>query len=144
MEKDDKLEVFRPEQGEGGGLPLAESNIQAGFPSPADDFIQNRLDLNEHLVLHPAATFFVRVAGDSMVGAGIADGDILVVDRSLEPADGRVVIAVVSGELVVKRLRRTEGGWLLAAENDGYPPIEIGEESDFEVWGVVTNVIHRL
>jgi DNA polymerase V len=144
VEKDDGLEVFRPGQSEGGGLPPAESNIKAGFPSPADDFLQNRLDLNEHLVLHPAATFFVRVAGDSMAAAGISDGDILIVDRSLEPGDGRVVIAVVAGELMVKRLRRTEAGWLLAAENDAYPPIEIGEGDEFEVWGVVTNVIHRL
>lgn len=136
--------LLLPSYGERVDLPLAESSVPAGFPSPADDFIANRLDLNEHLILHPAATFFVRVAGDSMIGAGITDGDILIVDRSLEPADGKVVIAVISGELVVKRLRRTEKGWLLLAENDDYPPIEVGEEGEFEVWGVVTNVIHHL
>ena len=139
-----KHRLLLPSYGERVDLPLAESSVPAGFPSPADDFIANRLDLNEHLILHPAATFFVRVAGDSMIGAGITDGDILIVDRSLEPTDGKVVIAVVSGELVVKRLRRTEKGWLLLAENDGYPPIEVGEEDEFEVWGVVTNVIHHL
>ncbi len=139
-----KHRILLPSYGERVDLPLAESSVPAGFPSPADDFIANRLDLNEHLILHPAATFFVRVAGDSMIGAGITDGDILIVDRSLEPTDGRVVIAVVSGELVVKRLRRTEKGWLLLAENDDYAPIEVGEEGEFEVWGVVTNVIHHL
>ena len=139
-----KHRILLPSYGERVDLPMAESSVPAGFPSPADDFIANRLDLNEHLILHPAATFFVRVAGDSMIGAGITDGDILIVDRSLEPTDGRVVIAVISGELVVKRLRRTEKGWLLLAENDGYPPIEVGEEGEFEVWGVVTNVIHHL
>ncbi len=139
-----KHRILLPSYGERVDLPLAESSVPAGFPSPADDFIANQLDLNEHLILHPAATFFVRVAGDSMIGAGITDGDILIVDRSLEPTDGKIVIAVVNGELVVKRLRRTEKGWLLLAENDDYSPIEVGEEGEFEVWGVVTNVIHHL
>jgi DNA polymerase V len=139
-----KHRVFSPGSGERVDLPLAESRVPAGFPSPADDYIQNRLDLNEHLILHPAATFFVRVAGDSMVGAGIADGDILIVDRSLEPSDGRVVVAIVDGELVVKRLRRRDDRWSLMAENEGYPPIVAGEEVGFEIWGVVTHVIHRL
>jgi DNA polymerase V len=137
-------ELLLPTNGGAVELPLAESRVPAGFPSPADDYIARRLDLNEHLIRHPAATFFVRVAGDSMTGAGINDGDILVVDRSLEPADGKVVIAVVDGELVVKRLRRRGDDWLLLAESEGYPPIRAGEDGEFEVWGVVTSVIHSL
>ena len=139
-----RSEILLPADGTPVELPLAESRVPAGFPSPADDYIARHLDLNEHLIRHPAATFFVRVAGDSMTGAGINDGDILVVDRSLEAADGKVVIAVVAGELVVKRLRRRDDEWLLLAEGGGYPPIVAGEDGDFEVWGVVTSVIHSL
>jgi DNA polymerase V len=118
--------------------------VTAGFPSPADDYVEGRLDLNAHLVKHPAATFFVRVAGDSMIGAGIHPGDILVVDRSLEAVDKRVVIAVVNGELTVKRLRMTQGRITLAAENPAYAPMEIRPDMEFEIWGVVTTVIHAL
>lgn len=124
--------------------PLFASGVSAGFPSPADDYVEGRLDLNQFMVKHPAATFFVRVSGDSMIGAGIHDGDILVVDRSLEPVSGRVVIAVVNGELTVKRLFRCKGKARLLAENPGYPPIELTEETACEVWGVVTFVIHSL
>jgi len=124
--------------------PLFTSGVSAGFPSPAEDYIEGRLDLNELMVQHPAATFFVRVAGDSMVNAGIHDGDILVVDRSLEPAHGKVVIAVVEGELTVKRLFAKNGTVRLLAENPDYPSIELSGDSGFEVWGVVTYVIHPL
>lgn len=139
-----KNELLLPVDGKPLGLPFAESQVPAGFPSPADDYVARRLDLNEHLIQHPSATFFVRVAGDSMTGAGINDGDILIVDRSLEPVDGKVVIAVVDGELVVKRLRRKSGTWQLLAENEGYPPISVDADGEFEVWGVVTSVIHTL
>lgn len=142
--KPHRNELFLPESARGPELPLAESQVPAGFPSPADDYIARRLDLNEHLIPHPSATFFVRVAGDSMTGAGINDGDILIVDRSLEAAEGKVVIAVVDGELVVKRLRKRDGAWALLAESEGYPPIVAGEDGEFEVWGVVTSVIHSL
>lgn len=124
--------------------PLFLTRIPAGFASPADDFVDKALDLNELCVQHPAATFFVRVEGDSMTGASISDGDILVVDRSVEPADGRVVIAALDGELTVKRVRLQDGRLLLAAENDTYPPIPVGEEQDLVIWGVVTHVIHRV
>lgn len=118
--------------------------VAAGFPSPADDYLEGKLDLNQHLIKHPAATFFVRVAGDSMIDAGIHPGDILIVDRALEPADKKVVIAVVEGELTVKRIRMTRGRVFLAPENEHYPPIPIGAEMNFEIWGVVTTVIHPL
>ena len=125
-------------------LPLFASRISAGFPSPADDYIDTGLDLNEHLVKHPAATFFVRVEGESMVGAGIHSGDILVIDRAIEPIDGKVVIAVVNAELTVKRISWLDGKLRLVAENPDYAPIEISSETDFTIWGVVTYVIHRV
>jgi len=125
-------------------LPLFLSPVAAGFPSPADDYMDRALDLNEHLVAHPAATFFVRASGDSMRGAGIHDGDTLVVDRALDPKDGDVVIAALDGELTVKRIRRRAGRVELLPENPDYPPIEVGPEASFELWGVVTYVIHKL
>ena len=124
--------------------PLFACGVSAGFPSPADDYIEGRLDLNELMIQHPAATFFVRVAGDSMIGAGIHHDDILVVDRSLEPASGKVVIAVVDGDLTVKRLFKQNGVVRLLAENPDYQPIELTEETACEIWGVVAFVIHSL
>ena len=126
------------------GLPLFLARVSAGFPSPADDYLEDRLDLNRHLVKHPAATFFVRASGDSMIGAGIHSGDILVVDRSLEPGNNNVVIAVINGELTVKRIMKTGGKLLLVPDNSRYRPIEIRDGMEFEVWGVVTSVIHTL
>jgi DNA polymerase V len=123
---------------------LFEGRVSAGFPSPAADYEENKLDLNKYLVKHPAATFFVRVIGDSMVGASISCGDLLIVDRSLEPRDKSVIIAVVNGELTVKRIRIRKGKIALVPENEKYPDQEIAEDTDFEVWGVVTSVIHQL
>lgn len=125
-------------------LPLFSHTIRAGFPSPADDYVQDSIDLNAHLIRHKAATFLLRVRGDSMVGAGIHDGDLLVVDRSLEPAHDRVVIAVLEGELTVKRLWRRDGCLRLLAENPAYAPLEVGPNQELVIWGVVTNVIHAL
>lgn len=125
-------------------LPLLVEPISAGFPSPADDYLQNPLNLDEALIPHPAATFMMRVEGDSMTGCGIFSGDMLIVDRSLNPEDGTVVIAVLDGEFTVKRFRRSNGRILLAAENPDYPPIVINEGADFHVWGVVTYVVHGL
>jgi len=124
--------------------PLFLARVSAGFPSPADDTVDRALDLHELCVKNPAATYFVRVEGHSMVDAGIHDGDVLVVDRSLEPADGRVVIAVLDGELTVKRLRVRGGAVWLAPENPHFPPVPVTAEMDFEVWGVVTHVVHAM
>jgi DNA polymerase V len=124
--------------------PLFLSGVSAGFPSPADDYLDRKLDLNEYLVKNPAATFFVRVAGDSMTGAGINDNDILVVDRSLEPCSGKIVIAVVNGELTVKRLIKNKTSCRLAAENPDYPDLEITEDTPLEIWGVAVYAIHSL
>lgn len=123
--------------------PLLASRVEAGFPSPADDHVERTLDLNEELITHPAATFFLRASGRSMQGAGIHDGDLLVVDRSIPSDTGTVVIAVVDGEFTVKRLRRTSAGMILDAEHPDYPPIPIGSETDVRIWGVVTWVLHQ-
>ena len=124
-------------------LPLYSCGVSAGFPSPADDYVAQQLDLNELLIKNSVATFFVRVSGDSMTGVGINDNDILVVDRSLEPVHGKIVIAAINGELTLKRLVRTEHSYRLVAENPNYPPIEVTEDLTCVVWGVVTSVIHQ-
>ena len=118
-------------------LPVYASRISAGFPSPADDHIEGKLDLNRHLVRRPAATFFIRAQGESMKDAGIFDGDLLVVDRGIVPRAGDIVIAVLHGELTVKRLAMTEAGSILSADNPAYPDIRPGE-AGCELWGVVT------
>ena len=125
-------------------LPLFTGKVAAGFPSPADDYVEKNLDLNELLVQKPAATFFVRAQGESMLGAGIHSNDILVVDRSLEVVPGKVVICAINGELTVKRLERVNEQWQLKAENPAYADIVIHEELELVIWGVVTNVIHSL
>ena len=124
--------------------PLLLSRVPAGFPSPAEDYVEGSLDLNEHLVAHREATFFMRVQGHSMTGAGIQDGDLLVVDRSLEAGHGDIVVAVVDGELTVKRLWRRGGRVRLLAENPAFAPIELKDGQELAVWGVVTSVIHRV
>ena len=124
--------------------PLMSSTVVAGFPSPAEQYVERPLDLNELLVARPAATYFVRAAGDSMSGAGVQDGDLLVVDRSLEPEDGSMVIACVDGEFTVKTYRRDRGGVRLEAANPAYPPIRFAGEMELRVFGVVTAVVHRL
>lgn len=126
-------------------LPLQACKVQAGFPSPTDDHIEDNIDLNKYLIKHPAATFFVRVTGDSMIGAGIHDNDLLIVDRSLSPSNGRIVIAVIDGYLTVKRLIiKTNQEAYLQAENESYCPIKLNAETGTHIWGVVTNVIHPL
>lgn len=121
---------------------LASARVSAGFPSPAEGHIDAALDLNELMVRRPAATFFVRVQGDSMTGAGICDGDLLVVDRSLKVRHRDVVLAVVAGDFTVKRWVRRRGQSLLVAEHRGYPAIAVDEQ--VELWGVVTFAVHPL
>lgn len=124
-------------------LPLADAPVPAGFPSPAGDRPDRRLDLHEHLVRHPAATFLVFADGHSMTGAGIRSGDLLVVDRALDPRDGDVVIAVLDGDFTVKRLRFRQGRPRLVPEREGFPTLEIPDEAAFQIWGVVTSAVHR-
>lgn len=134
-------EAFTPER---MGPPLFLAPVEAGFPSPAEDYLDRRLDLHQHLVRNEAATFFLRAHGESMLGAGIHDGDLLVVDRSLEAGHRKVVIAALDGELTVKRLLRSGGRVLLAPENPRFEPIDITERECVYIWGVVTYVIHKL
>ena len=125
-------------------IPLYLSRVPAGFPSPAEDYVDKKLDLNEHLIQHPAATFFIRVDGDSMIEAGIHSGDLLVVDRKLEPGDQSVVVASLHGELTVTRLQKKNGKLFLASENPAFKPIEVDPEDEVEVWGVVVHSIHNV
>ncbi|MDC0319475.1 translesion error-prone DNA polymerase V autoproteolytic subunit [Verrucomicrobia bacterium] len=118
--------------------------VSAGFPSPADDYKEKKLDLNDLLIRQPEATFFAKASGDSMTGAGIFDGDMLIVDRSITATDGKIVIAVVNGELTVKRFKLVGRTAQLHAENPKYSPITLCEGDNVNVWGVVTNVIHSM
>lgn len=136
--------IYIPDLSTSRAQPYFEAKVPAGFPSPAADYEENQLDLNKHLVRNPAATFFVRVTGDSMTGAGIHDGDLLIVDRSLAPKDKNVVIAAIDGDLTVKRIRIRRKKIVLEPENINYAAQDVSEASDFQVWGVVTNVIHAL
>jgi DNA polymerase V len=129
--------------GIGQTLPIFTSYIQAGYPSPAEDYMEKALDLNELVIQRPAATFYVKVQGDSMQNAGIFSGDILVVDRSLSAHNKSIIVAVLDGEFTVKRLVLAESGIYLFAENHAFPPLKVSAESQFEVWGVVTYVIHK-
>ena len=132
-------------QNQAAARPLFLTPVAAGFPSPADEYVERDVDLNAELVRNPPATFFVRATGQSMRDAPIRDGDILVVDRSLTPTAGRVVLAVIDGELTVKRLQRQSGGgWELRPDNPDYPPLRPAPEAAVEIWGVVTYAIHKL
>ncbi|MBN1327173.1 MAG: translesion error-prone DNA polymerase V autoproteolytic subunit [Candidatus Cloacimonetes bacterium] len=136
--------IFSFEPGARLYRPLIGTEIPAGFPSPAQDYIESSLDLNRYLITHPTATFFVKVQGLSMVNAGINPDDILIVDRSLEPSHNRIVIAVLDGELTVKRLRIKGERWFLVPENPEFSELEVTEEREFSIWGVVTYAIHKI
>ena len=123
--------------------PLIGSVVPAGFPSPAQDYIEENLDLNEFLIAHPSATYFVRVEGFSMVDAGIFPGDILIVDRSLEPVHKKIVIAIVDGDLTVKRLWQEKNKWFLMPENSDFPMTEVTKDMEFTIWGVVVYSLHK-
>ena len=126
-------------------LPFATEGIRAGFPSPAQDYMTDSIDLNKELVLHPATTFYARAVGNSMTGFGISDGDLLVIDKSIEPIDGDIVVAFIDGEFTLKKIMKDENEcnlWLVPG-NEDYPPIKITEENDFIVWGVLTYNIKR-
>lgn len=123
---------------------LAQSGIHAGFPSPATDYMTQAIDLNRELVKHPAATFYGRVVGDSMIDAGVEEGDILVIDRALDPKDGDMAVCFVDGEFTLKHLHFHDGGLTLRPANPRYPEIEISEGVDFKMWGVVTYVIKKV
>ena len=125
-------------------IPIASEHVAAGFPSPADDYMEMGIDLNEKLIRHPSSTFFLQVSGESMTGAGIHDGDLLVVDRSVDPRPGRVVVAVLDGAFTLKRLVRYRGRLRLEAAHPNYPALELHRCSDVQIWGVAIHVIHPL
>jgi DNA polymerase V len=144
-QKNNKIIVLYKHKTPGTPLQVAlySSKVAAGFPSPAEDYIDKSLDLNEHLIQHPAATFFVTVTGDSMIDAGIQHNDVLIVDRSIKPLSGHIVIAIVDGQFTVKKLlRQKSGGIFLIPANAQYQPIEISGDMECHIWGVVMHAIH--
>ena len=143
-DKEDKIIFFQPDQELGKSSFLAQEGISAGFPSPADDFKELRISIDREVVKNEEATFYARVSGESMQGAGLDDGDLLVIDRSLEPMDNKIAICFIDGEFTVKRLKVTKDEILLIPENPKYRPIKVTEENELIIWGIVTYVVKKL
>ena len=142
--KKEKLTFLKPGKGNTIGQWLIENGISAGFPSPADDFKDARISLDRELVKNKEATFYARVSGDSMIEAGLEDGDLIVVDRSLQPENGKIAICLVDGDFTVKRIKKEKNKLYLIAENRKYKPIELGEENELIIWGIVEYVIKKI
>lgn len=143
LNTNDKLNFYTIEDSSLEGVPLYGDAVPAGFPSPADDYLDMDLNLHDYLVQHPSATFCVKAIGDSMVDAGIKSSDVMVVDRALTPKNNDIVLAVVNGEFTVKRIKKNEDELYLMPANENYRPMKITEDMDFQVWGVVTFIIHK-
>ena len=144
MKEKKTLNFFVPKADSGIGQWLAEEGISAGFPSPADDFKETRISLDRELVKNREATFYARVDGDSMIGAGLEDGDLLVIDRSLNPENGKIAVCLVDGEFTVKRIKKEKNKLYLKPENKKYKPIELKEENELIIWGIVEYVIKKV
>ena len=144
MKEKKTLNFFTPKKENGIGQWLAEEGISAGFPSPADDFKETRISLDRELVKNKEATFYARVSGDSMIGAGLDDGDLLVIDRSKNPENGKIAICLLDGEFTVKRIKKKGKKLYLIPENKKYKPIELKDENELIIWGVVTYVIKSI
>ena len=144
MKEKKTLNFYVPKADNGIGQWLAEEGISAGFPSPADDFKETRISLDRELVKNREATFYARVDGDSMIGAGLEDGDLLVIDRSLNPENGKIAVCLVDGEFTVKRIKKEKNKLYLMPENKKYKPIELKEENELIIWGVVEYVIKKV
>ena len=142
MKKEKTLDIFSFIRREKVNTPMFFDSISAGFPSPATDYMENKLDLNEHLIKHPAATFIVKASGFSMIDAGIHSGDLLIIDRSITPQNNNIVIASIFGDLTVKKLKKKENFFFLVSASEHYPSIEVKEEMECFIWGVVTFIIH--
>ncbi len=138
------MEFFIPEVDKELKLPLVDAFISAGFPSPADDYIEGKLDLNRQLIKNPSSTFFARVRGTSMTDVGINDGDILIIDKSLEAKHNSVLVCFIDGEFTVKKVQKIKGELFLIPQSKDFAPIKVSRESDFRLWGVVTYCIHKL
>ncbi len=143
MHRYNHLDLFQPVKKKEILTPVFLDSVSAGFPSPATDYVENKLDLNEYLIKHPAATFIVKAKGASMTDAGILSGDLLIVDRSITPKSNNIVIASIFGDLTVKKLQKKENSLFLLSANSDYPSIEIKEEMECFIWGVVTYIIHE-
>ena len=142
-----EIQILTPEYGEEVLLPYFPEGIKAGFPSPATDYEEEAIDLNKELVHHKEATFYARVKGDSMINAGYHPGDIIVIDKSLDPSEGDMAVCFLDGEFTLKFVsfkERDRGRMVLRSGNGKYPPIEVTESNDFTVWGVVTYVIKKV
>ena len=137
------LDIYACDTSKPLNIPYFESGVSAGFPSPAEDHMHSKIDLNNLLIENPSATYYVRVNGDSMLGAGIINGDLLIVDRSMEVTNNCIVVAHINGEFTVKRIKKNKNQIFLQAENTNYKTIEITEEMDFELFGVVIHAIHH-
>jgi len=135
------LEIFYANTSSQLSLQIANNGISAGFPSPAEDFLDSSIDLNKALIKNKDATFYGRVKGDSMIGAGLEDGDLLIIDKSIEPKDGKIAVCFIDGDFTVKRIKITTDIIWLIAENKNYQPIKVTKDNDFIIWGIVTNVI---
>lgn len=144
MSINQKLTFFIPEDSFSEGQQFITSGIKAGFPSPAADFEENKISLDAILVKNKEATFYAKATGNSMTGAGIDDGDILVIDRSVEPINDKIAVCLIDGEFTVKRIQREENALFLMPENSLYKPIKIEEYNDFIIWGIVTYVIKKM
>jgi len=144
LHKSQNLTFFTPEISNGSGALFFDTGISAGFPSPAEDFKQQRISLDKELIKNKEATFFARVSGQSMIGAGLDDSDLLVIDRSLEPQHDKIAVCFLDGEFTVKRLKVKHDGIWLQPENPEYEPIKITKENNFVIWGIVTNVIKKV
>ena len=143
MNEKNILSIINIESSKKVTTPLFLDSVSAGFPSPATDYLENKLDLNEHLVKHPAATFIVKTSGSSMINADIYSGDLLIVDRSLTPRNNNIVIASIFGDLTVKKIKKKDKSFFLVSANEDYPSIEVKEEMECFIWGVVTYIIHE-
>ncbi len=142
--KKEKLTFLKPKKGNSMGQWLIEQDISAGFPSPADDFKEIRISLDKELVKNPEATFYARVSGESMIEAGLDDGDLLVIDRSQDPKNGKIAICLVDGEFTVKRIKKEKNKFYLMPENKKYKPMELNEDNELIIWGLVTYVIKKV
>lgn len=138
-----KLQFFKPDIDTEQKLPFV-GGVNAGFPSPADDYLDLKIDLNRELVHNPEATFYARVRGNSMINAGLNDGDVLIIDRSMEPKNNRIAVCFLDGEFTVKRIKVEKDCCILLPENEDYSPIKVTRENDFIIWGIVVYLIKKL
>lgn len=141
--KSEKLEIFSVDTSVKMELPFIDTGVSAGFPSPAEDYIEQRIDLNGVLIKNPSSTFYAKVKGNSMKGAGVYDGDIVIIDKSLVPSQDSLLVCFLDGEFTLKKVKKVNDDLFLIPENPDFKPIKINPESDFRLWGVVTYTIHK-